>query len=62
MYWKVRTGEGSRASIDYLTASEIQTRGLIAQILDGSLSEGNAYVQTGSGKYQSLNDWRRDHR
>lgn len=62
LYWRVVIESGSRSRVQFLTAAQINARGLIARILDGSLSEDNAYTQTAPGNFQSLNDWKRDHR
>ncbi len=62
LYWRVVTESGARSRVRFLTASQINTRGLIAKILDGSLSEDKAYVQIAPGNFQSLSDWKRDRR
>ncbi|MDD5623837.1 MAG: hypothetical protein PHI23_03965 [Candidatus Peribacteraceae bacterium] len=63
LYWKVRTERGGRSSVEFMTASEIAAnRQLIAAILGGSLSEDVAYVKIGPANFQSLADWKREHR
>ncbi|MDD5040873.1 MAG: hypothetical protein PHX87_01850 [Candidatus Peribacteraceae bacterium] len=62
-YWKIRieqTGKPNR--FEYLTRTQVETRKRLGHLIPGVMSEVNAYVKIAPGNFQSLSDWKRDHR
>jgi|GEM_PF-4013740 hypothetical protein len=62
LYWRVVIEKDAGSHVQFLTAAQIKARGLIAKILDESLTEDYAYAQIAPGNYRLLSDWMRDHR
>lgn len=62
LYWRVVIENDTGSHVQFLTAAQINARGLIANILDESLTEDYAYAQIAPGNFRSLSDWKRDHR